>query len=88
MLGESDDRGFYVEALFAQRREGFIWQKLRAPRSFDYKKAENKPYNEQLTMGRFAFTPDEREAIITFVLGLVADPPAEKYVRGDVRLPG
>ena len=84
--GEDADRDFYVEALLAHRREGFIWQKLRAPRSFDYKKAENKGYNERLTMGRFSFTPDEREAIITFVLGLVADPPAEKYVyQGDRR---
>lgn len=85
-VGQSDDRDFYIEALLAQRREGFIWQKLRGPRSFDYKKAENKGYNEWLTMGRFAFTPDQREAVITFVLGLVADPPAEKYVfHGDRR---
>ncbi len=80
------DRPFYVEALLAHRREGFIWQKLRAPRSFDYKKTENKGYNERLTMGRFSFRPEEREAIITFVLGLVAEPPAEKYVyQGDRR---
>jgi len=82
--GKDPDRGFYLEAVFSHRREGFIWQKLRGPRSFDYKKADNKGYNEWLTMGRFSFTPDQREAIITFVLGLVADPPAEKYVcRGD-----
>jgi len=77
---EQRDHDFYVEALLAHRREGFIWQKLRGPRSFDYKKAENKAYNEHLTMGRFTLAPAEREAIITFVLGLVADPPAEKYV--------
>lgn len=80
------DHGFYTQALLAHRREGFIWQKLRAPRSFDFKKAQNKDYNQWLTMGRFAFTDQEREAIITFVLGLVAEPPAEKYVyRPDVR---
>ena len=80
------DGDFYLDALLAHRREGFIWQKLRGPRSFDYKKTESKGYNEWLTMGRFSFTPDQREAIITFVLGLVADPPAEKYVyRGDRR---
>jgi len=84
--GADPDREFYVDALLGKRREGFIWQKLRGPRSFDYKKADNKGYNEQLTMGRFSLTPEEREAIITFVLGLVADPPAEKYVcRGDRR---
>ncbi|MFH1268501.1 MAG: c-type cytochrome, partial [Planctomycetota bacterium] len=77
---------FYTEALLAHRREGFLWQKLRAPRSFDYKTTENKGYNERLTMGRFSFTPDEREAIITFVLGLVSDPPAADYVyQGDRR---
>ncbi len=75
----SDDP-FYLEAIHQQRREGFIWQKLRAPRSFDYQVAPNKPYNEQLTMGRFALTDPEREAIATFVLGLVADPPVDKYV--------
>jgi hypothetical protein len=31
-------------------------------------------------MPQFAFTPEEREAIITFILGLVADPPSERYV--------
>ncbi|MHC4402144.1 MAG: hypothetical protein ACYTG0_20950 [Planctomycetota bacterium] len=80
------DEDFYLQALLAHRREGFIWQKLQAPRSFDYKKTENKGYNERLTMGRFGFSSDQREAIITFVLGLVAEPPAERYVyQGDRR---
>jgi cytochrome c2 len=61
-------------------REGFLCQKLRAPRSFDYRKTQNKGYLEQLTMGHFTLTDAEREAIITFILGLVAEPPAEKYV--------
>jgi len=74
------DRGFYTEALLAHRREGFIWQKLRSPRSFDYGMAQNKRYSERLTMGRFELTDAQREAIITFVLGLVAEPPAAKYV--------
>ncbi len=74
------DSGFFTEALLAHRREGFIWQKLRAPRSFDYKMAANKAYNEQLLMGRFTFTDRQIEEIATFVLGLVAEPPADKYV--------
>ena len=74
------NRGFFMEALLSHRREGFLWQKLRAPRSFDFKKAHNKGYNARLTMGRFDLTDRQREAIITFVLGLVAEPPAEKYV--------
>ena len=77
---ENTNEEFFKEALLSQRREGFLWQKLRAPRSFDYKMADNKGYNEQLTMGRFNFTPEESEAISTFILGLVSEPPAEKYV--------
>lgn len=77
---KSSDEAFYREAVSSKRREGFIWQKLRAPRSFDYKKAENKSFHEQLLMGKFTLSADEREAVITFVLGLTAEPPAEKYV--------
>jgi cytochrome c551/c552 len=77
---DPDFQGFYSQALSDGRREGFLWQKLRMPRSFDYQKAQNKSYPEQLLMGRFALTDAEREAIITFVLGLVADPPAARYV--------
>jgi len=79
-------RAFFIDALLAHRREGFIWQKLRAPRSFDYETTQNKPYDERLTMPRFEFAAAEREAIITFVLGLVGEPPVEKYVYSpDVR---
>lgn len=74
------DREFYLEAIRTKRREGFIWQKLRAPRSFDYGTTAKKSYNEHLLMGRFSFTAAEREAIITFVLGLVAEPPKDKYL--------
>ncbi len=82
----SDDEAFYKEALHEHRREGFLWQKLRAPRSFDFAKTENKTFNEWLLMGRFALAEDEIEAIATFVLGLVAEPPASKYVwQGDPR---
>ncbi len=31
-------------------------------------------------MPQFKFTPEQREAVITFVLGLVAEPPAARYV--------
>jgi cytochrome c551/c552 len=75
-----DPSAFFQEALRAHRREGFVWQKLCAPRSFDYQQARNKGYLEQLTMGCFTLNDSEREAIITFVLGLIAEPPAEQYV--------
>ncbi len=79
-LADAPDTTFFEEAVQAQRREGFLWQKLKAPRSFDYQTAANKGFNEQLLMGRFTLSPQAREAIITFVLGLVAEPPTEKYV--------
>lgn len=78
--GTKADRDFYLKAIASGHREGFLWQKLRQPRSFDYRKTEHKGYNEQLTMGLFDFTPQQREQIMTFVLGLVADPPADRYV--------
>jgi Cytochrome c len=74
------DESFYMEKIEEQDRSGFIWQKLKEPRSYDYKKTENKNYNERLRMPQFPFGPEDREAIVTFVLGLVADPPADKFV--------
>jgi len=77
---ESADVGFFLEAIDGHHRSGFLWQKLRQPRSYDYKKTENKNYNDRLRMPRFPFTAEEREAVMTFVLGLVAEPPAEKFL--------
>jgi len=71
---------FYPEALAGRTREGFLWQKLRQPRSYDFKLVEQKRYTEWLTMGRFVLSDAQREAIAAFVLGLVADPPGDKYV--------
>ncbi len=75
-----DTAPFFTEAIRRRRREGFLWQKLREPRSFDYRQAAGKPFNEWLTMGQFDFTPEQREAVMTFVLGLTADPPRATYV--------
>ncbi len=79
--------GYFMEKLVGHQREGFIWQKLREPRSYDYKKTRNKSYNERLRMPQFTVLDDpQREAVITFVLGLVAEPPAEQYIyKGDAR---
>lgn len=71
---------FYDHALEAGNRIGFIYQKLKEPRSYDFEKTENKRYNERLRMPQFPFSAEEREAVITFVIGLVADPPAPKFV--------
>ncbi|MCE9632359.1 MAG: hypothetical protein K8S94_16825, partial [Planctomycetia bacterium] len=72
--------GYYLQKLLGHEREGFLWQKLRAPRSYDYKKAENKTYNERYRMPQFPFNEEQREAVMTFVLGLGAAPPAPQYV--------
>jgi cytochrome c551/c552 len=74
------DTGYFLEKLVGHEREGFLWQKLRAPRSYDYKKAENKTYNERYRMPQFPFNDEQREAVMTFVLGLVAEPPAPQFV--------
>ena len=70
---------FFYESLLHHGRPGFIWQKLRDPRSYDYEKTETKFYDERLRMPKFPLKEPEIEAISTFVLGLVARPPAEKY---------
>ena len=75
-----DDTGYYLQALNSHQRQGFIWQKLREPRSYDYEKTRNKRYDERLRMPKFPLNAEDREAIITFVLGLVNEAPNEKYV--------
>ncbi|WP_145055781.1 hypothetical protein [Lignipirellula cremea] len=79
---EEDDPlpGFYEESLLGGHRIGFLYQKLREPRSYDYHKVGNKKYNERLRMPQFPFNQEEREAVITFVAGLVADPPTSTFV--------
>lgn len=71
---------FFYEDLAHHGRAGFIYQKLRDPRSYDYQKTETKGYVERLVMPKFPFTEGQVEAIATFVLGLVSDPPASNYV--------
>lgn len=71
---------YYLHQIQAGNRIGFIYQKLTEPRSYDYHSVENKRYNERLRMPLFPFDVGDREAVITFVLGLVADPPTPKYV--------
>ncbi|MEO8496425.1 MAG: hypothetical protein ABI614_15260, partial [Planctomycetota bacterium] len=79
--GETDEmREYYHDQIEGHHRAGFIYQKLAEPRSYDYDKTRNKKYYERLRMPKFPFTAQEREAVITFVLGLVAEPPAAKYV--------
>ncbi|MFK7819381.1 MAG: hypothetical protein AB8G99_11735 [Planctomycetaceae bacterium] len=71
---------YAYHSLSTHGRAGFIWQKLRQPRSYDYEKTAMKGYDERLRMPKFPFDEDDIEAISTFVLGLVAEPPAEEYI--------
>lgn len=57
--------------LDANYREGWLMQKLHAPRSYDRKKVKNP--SERLRMPYFAFTDEQVQAIATFVVGLVDD---------------
>ena len=77
---EQETLAYYRHQIEHGSRIGFIFQKLREPRSYDYHVTKNKKYNERLRMPQFPFNNDEREAIIAFVLGLVAEPPTDKYV--------
>lgn len=71
---------FFFESLQHHGRAGFLWQKLRGPRTYDYEKTETKGYDERLRMPKFPLKEDEIEAIATFILGLIAEPPAPEYV--------
>jgi hypothetical protein len=80
------DVKYFTEKLLHEEREGFLWQKLRAPRSYDFKKTENKKYNERLRMPKFHFAESEQanqekiEQVMTFVLGLVSEPPPPAFI--------
>ena len=52
-------------------REGWLLQKLHAPRSFDGQKIKNP--SEKLRMPYFGFTAEQEQAITTFIIGLVDD---------------
>lgn len=90
---------YFVELLDHHQRSGFLYQKLREPRSYDYGRLRN--WDERLRMPQFKFAHTERkegesdeaykaraeyeeaqarEKVMTFVLGLVAEPVPAKYV--------
>ncbi len=53
-------------------------QKLRDPRSYDHKKIRR--WEDRTRMPKFNFDDSDREAVSTFVLGLVAEEMNRKYV--------
>ncbi len=74
------DTAYFLQSLNSHERNGFLWQKLRMPRSFDYEATRTKRYDERLRMPKFPFDESEREAVMTFVLGLTDEAPASKYI--------
>ncbi len=77
---DQQTEAYFRNQLLSRSRIGFIYQKLKEPRSYDYDTTSNKGYNEWLRMPQFPFDMHDREAVITFVLGLVAEPPTQKYI--------
>ncbi len=67
------------KSVISHGRSGFLWQKLRQPRSYDYKKTETKGWDERLRMPKFPLDTDQIESVSTFVLGLIAHPPSEEF---------
>jgi cytochrome c551/c552 len=74
------DTAYFLQSLNSHQRNGFLWQKLRMPRSFDYETTRTKRYDERLRMPKFPFTAEEREAVMTFILGLTAEAPDQRYI--------
>jgi hypothetical protein len=94
---------FYRHALEGHpgRRDGFLYQKLTEPRSYDYEKYGDRPWDDRLKMPQFRYAHtyrlpgeaddafqkraaqeehDAREAIMTFVLGLTAEPISRQHI--------
>jgi mono/diheme cytochrome c family protein len=90
---------FFYDLLTHHQREGFLYQKLIDPRSYDYKRI--RAWDDRARMPQFRFArarkkadeTDEdfearagyeeaqaREAVMTFILGLVAEPIPFKSV--------
>lgn len=97
--GKAPYEKFFKELIDHHLREGFLYQKLREPRSYDYARLRN--WDERLRMPQFRFSRPERKAdenddafkaraekeeaearekVMTFILGLVAEPIPAKYV--------
>lgn len=69
---------YYTWAIEEHQREGFLMQKLREPRGYDYKKI--KRWEDRTRMPKFNLTDAERESVQVFVLGLVGEEVNRKYV--------
>jgi cbb3-type cytochrome oxidase cytochrome c subunit len=75
---------YYKEQIDEHNREGFLYQKLHRPRSFDFEKTKDdiKAWDDRLRMPQFSFADDPQavEEVMTFVLGLTGEKIAGKYL--------
>lgn len=62
--------GLPLLMLATKQREGWLYQKLISPRSYDYRLDDAKGFLERLRMGRWSFSEEERAALVTFVTGI------------------
>ena len=69
---------YYLDQMHHHQRAGFLMQKLREPRSYDYKKLRR--WEERARMPKFSFTDEQREAVATVVLGLTGELIKPPYV--------
>jgi mono/diheme cytochrome c family protein len=90
---------FFIDAVGAHQREGYLNQKLLEPRSYDFNR--NLAWDDRSRMPQFRFArshkkagesdadfearmnveeAEAREAVMTFVLGLVAEPVPVKSI--------
>jgi len=98
--GKQPYEEYFYQALEHHQRDGFLHQKLVAPRSYDYHRL--RTWDDRLRMPQFRFShlpkredddsdedyqaridkeeDEAREAVMTFVLGLVAEPVPLAYV--------
>lgn len=69
---------YYLWALDHHQREGFLMQKIREPRSYDEGKIRR--WEDRARMPQFNLNDEERDAVATFVLGLVGENINRKFV--------
>jgi cbb3-type cytochrome oxidase cytochrome c subunit len=75
---------YYGEKIRYHTRQGFLYEKLHRPRSYDYRKTKEdvKAWDERLRMPQFAWADDPTaiEEVMTFVLGLTGEKIPAKYL--------
>ena len=71
---------YYYNDLVHHGRAGFLWQKLRDPRSYDYLKTETKGYDDGYGCPSSRSMRPISKRSKPSCSALVADPPAKEYI--------